>query len=197
MVSWSRHKFGETAAIGVGIRQSAGDCLGASETVEKQVERLFDELREKIYAYLGALGASPADAEDIVQESFIRFYLELRARSAIANVRSWLFRAARNLLIDESRSWRSQATVAQAEVRELLESVADPQLDPETSVLRAERTKRLQIAMNRLTSRQVEYLHVRAEGLPYREIAQIYDVALSSVQDVVRRAVERLGKEVQ
>jgi RNA polymerase sigma-70 factor (ECF subfamily) len=174
-----------------------GDCVSAKEAVEVYVERLFGELRDKIYAYLGALGAPSADAEDITQESFIRLYLELRARSEIANVTAWLFRVARNLFVDESRSWRSQTTVAENEVREWLAMVPDPQIDLEASALRAERTKRLNNAMMLLTSLQTEYLHLRAEGLRYREIAEIYGVAVPSVQDVVRRAVERLGKELQ
>jgi RNA polymerase sigma-70 factor (ECF subfamily) len=197
MPDWSRDASANAAAIRLGIDQMEGGCLSAKEAVEVHVERLFGELREKIYAYLGALGASAADAEDITQESFIRLYLELRAHVEIANASSWLFRAASNLLIDETRSWRSQATVAETEVRHWIATVPDPQIDLEASALRAERVKRLNNAMLLLTSLQLEYLHLRAEGLRYREIAEIYGVAVPTVQDVVRRAVERLGKELQ
>lgn len=197
MPDWSHDSTGDTAAIRLSVDRAEGDCLRTRGAIESQIERLFQELRDKIYAYLGALGASPADAEDITQESFIRLYLELRARAEIGNTSSWLFRAARNLLIDESRSWRSQVTVAETEVREWLVSVPDPQIDLEASALRAERVKRLNNAMLVLTSLQLEYLHLRAEGLRYREIAEIYGVAVPTVQDVVRRAVERLGKEVK
>jgi RNA polymerase sigma-70 factor (ECF subfamily) len=194
---WSRDASANAAAIRLGINQREGGCLSVKEAVEVRVERLFGELRDKIYGYLGALGASAADAEDITQESFIRLFLELRAHVEIANTSSWLFRAARNLLIDESRSSRSQATVAETEVRDWLATVPDPQIDLEASALSAERVKRLNNAMLLLTSLQLEYLHLRAEGLRYREIAEIYGVAVPTVQDVVRRAVERLGKALQ
>jgi len=197
MPDWKDDNSGEAAMIGLKVGRMAGEYLNPSVTVERQVERLFEDLRGKIYAYLGALGASPADAEDITQETFIRLYVELRTRSEIASTTSWLFRVARNLLINESLSCRSQVTVADTAAREWLASVPDPQIDPEASALRAERVKRLNAAMRVLTSLQLEYLHLRAEGLRYREIADIYGVAVPSVQDVIRRAVERLGKELQ
>jgi len=47
-----------------------------------------------------------------------------------------------------------------------------------------------------LTTLQRECLHLRAEGLRYREIAELMKISISTVADAVRRATVKLAREV-
>ena len=49
-------------------------------------------------------------------------------------------------------------------------------------------------AFSRLTTRQCEYLNLRAEGLKLREIAELHGVTIQSVAETCARAIEALGK---
>jgi RNA polymerase sigma-70 factor (ECF subfamily) len=52
------------------------------------------------------------------------------------------------------------------------------------------------MAVLNLTSLQRECLHLRAEGLRYREIADLMEITISTVADAVRRATVKLAREV-
>lgn len=168
----------------------------AADALRAEIESWFQELRAPIYFYLLGSGASPQDADELTQETFIRLLEYRRAGNTLQDPRPWLFRVSRNLLIDRDRRRRREAAVAEEEWFRFRESLADPKADLETSLLSEERRSRVARALADLTPLQIQYLHLRAEGLRYREIAEIYSVGISSVVDVVRRAVERLGKEV-
>ena len=64
-------------------------------------------------------------------------------------------------------------------------------------MLAAEQTQRLAHAIRSLTPLQMQFLHLRAEGLRYREIAAISEVSISTVVDVIRRAIDRISKALQ
>jgi RNA polymerase sigma-70 factor (ECF subfamily) len=67
-----------------------------------------------LHAYVEGFCPDRASADDIVQETFIRAWRHLPQLSADSrSVRPWLFRVARNLLIDASRAARSRPIIAQ------------------------------------------------------------------------------------
>ena len=70
-------------------------------TLEEKVSQLFELLRDPVYLYLTAVLGSPAEAEDITQETFLRLYRALHRGQVINNVRFWLFRVAHNLAFDQ------------------------------------------------------------------------------------------------
>jgi len=66
----------------------------------------FVELREPVCRYLLALGLPPAEAEEIVQETFLRLCQHLASDGAQPNLRGWIFRVAHKLARDEHRRRR-------------------------------------------------------------------------------------------
>ena len=71
------------------------------------------------------------------------------------------------------------------------------QADPEKLMLQRERLDRLRIAVLNLTPLQRKCLHLRAEGLRYREIAGLLELSPSTVMDAVRRATLKLAREFE
>src|SRR4051812_15764936 len=65
--------------------------------LQEQVSRLFEEARDDVYRYLLTLGLHPPQAQEAVQEVFLRLYTMLRKGDQIQNPRAWIFRVAHNL----------------------------------------------------------------------------------------------------
>ena len=96
------------------IRDSA--CGALSSDADKAARQLYLCHREALHSYIARFCPDWATAEDIVQETFIRAWRHLPQLSADDRpVRPWLFRVARNLLIDAERAARARPVMVQAE----------------------------------------------------------------------------------
>ncbi len=168
-----------------GRRESCG-CV-------EVVEGLYQEHYESLYRYLALTGSSPADADELAQEGFLRLLRELLGGKEIRNPRGWLFRIVHNLRVDQSR--RAKLLPTESSDPESA-CPADHVMDPESDLLRRERVERLQCALNQLTERQRQILLLRAEGLKLREIADMLGISLQAVSDACARAVDRVGRLV-
>ena len=159
-----------------------------------QVVRLFDEHRPGLFRYLRWRGSSAEEADDAIQETFLRLHTHLRSGRPDANLRAWLYRVAANLVRDDRKSGRrrfSQPLETEAAV-----TWSDPAAGPEQLLLARESTDRLQGAIERLPSIERECLALRAEGFRYREIGEICGIGTSTVADVLKRAFETLAREL-
>lgn len=158
-------------------------------SVRDQVRQLFEEHRDRIYRYLCALGASPADGEELTQETYLRLFQLLRDGGKVDNHRAWLFRVAHNLWRDEGRN-RIRRPKASMNSDELV----DPQPNPESLLADRQRQIRLRTAIDQLTELERSALYLRSEGLSYREASDVLGVSISTIAAAVRRAVEKIGR---
>jgi RNA polymerase sigma-70 factor (ECF subfamily) len=169
--------------------------LTKSATVDQrrgEALRCFDEFREPLRRYLMCAGASAADADDAVQETFLRLFRHLEKDGDLSNLHGWVFQVARNYLRDERKSARRQRSVP---VEEALGRQGSRD-DPEQSALGEERTRHLRAAIEKLPQQQRECMLLRSSGLRYREIAEVLGINTSSVGPLVQRAVARLSEEL-
>lgn len=168
----------------------------AGDPVRGEALRWFDELRDPLRRYLLCSGASPADADDAVQESFLRLYRHLEKNGDRRNLGGWVFQVARNYLRDERKSARHQRTVPLDDAMACEGGPVDPLGSPEHCALGEERTRRLRAAIERLPEQQRECMLLRSAGLRYREIAGILGINTSSVGTLVHRALARLSEDL-
>jgi RNA polymerase sigma-70 factor (ECF subfamily) len=156
-------------------------------SLHDRVSQYFAALREPVYGCLARFCGSAADAEDLTQETFLKLYRHLRDGREIENVRSWVFQVARNLAVSRARS---QSAVDYMDLPGV--GVASAIALPEEFLLARQRDENLQIAMRALTDFQRQCLHLRAEGLRYREIAEALSANIDSVADALQRAIRKL-----
>ena len=130
------------------------------------------------------------------QEAFLRLCRHLQEGRTLENPKAWLFTVANNLAIDSKRSDSNLSDLDEHTWKEIEESRAGTQIDPEKLLLQDERLDRLHVAVLNLTALQRDCLHLRAEGLRYREIAELMKISISTVADAVRRAAVKLAREV-
>src|ERR1700680_4282874 len=132
--------------------------------LEEQITQLFDELRQPVRRYLLCLNVSPMDAEEIIQDTFLRLYRHLHAGGAEVNLRGWIFRVAHNIGINELKRRKYTVGVNFEEWAELLESKGVQPPTPEELLQRKEKIARVHAAIATLSEQQKECLYLRAEG---------------------------------
>jgi RNA polymerase sigma-70 factor (ECF subfamily) len=165
-------------------------------TLNEKVIAHFEQLRVPVFRYLIRKTHDTGRAEELTQEAFLRLCRHLQEGRTLENPKAWLFTVANNLAIDTKRNNSNIADLDQDTWKEIEECRSGSQIDPEKLMLQDERLDRLHVAMLNLTKLQRECLHLRAEGLRYREIAELMKISISTVADAVRRATVKLAREV-
>ena len=163
--------------------------------LEERITQMYDELREPVYRYLLCRSATPVDADDIIQETFLRLYRHHNAGGNEDNLRGWIFRVAHNISINQVKRHRHLFSTAPEGMAELEMAQADPGPDPEELLLRREKMARVHAAISTLSEQQKQCLYLRAEGFRYREIAEIMGVTISTVAESLRRAIKKLIRD--
>jgi RNA polymerase sigma factor (sigma-70 family) len=147
---------------------------------------IHDRYRQRLFSYMRQmLAGSRPDAEDALQDVFLRAYSALRADNRPVAVRAWLYRVAHNRCIDQLR----RPVPASADVYDVTRS---PLPDPLEQAERREDLRRLVADVRRLPEQQRSALLMRElEGLSYAELAEAHDVSVPAVKSLLVRA--RLG----
>jgi RNA polymerase sigma factor (sigma-70 family) len=150
---------------------------------------IHDRYRTRLFAYARQmLGGSRADAEDALQDVFVRAYGALRANDRDVSLRAWLYRIAHNRCIDELRR-PAGALGAPSEVLELVQA---PASDPMDAVQQRESLRRLVEDVQRLPEQQRSALLMREiSGMAYADLAAALDVTVPAVKSLLVRA--RIG----
>ncbi len=89
---------------------------------------VIERNQRSVYGYLRARLNQSSDADDMVQEVFLRFYLAQARFDSTALIRPWLLGIARNLLREHVRNVKRRKEVAWTELCLELESVLPPDL---------------------------------------------------------------------
>lgn len=163
--------------------------------LEEQVVRLYDELRLPLFRYLLCMRVLPEEAEEVIQESFLRLYKHLHAQGPDDNLRGWIFRVAHNVASDCRKERRFLMDTSPEEWERISLVASDPAVGPEELFLQKEKLLRLHREIAELSELQQNCIRLRVEGFRYREIAEILNVTTSTVAGSLRHAVERLSRE--
>jgi RNA polymerase sigma-70 factor (ECF subfamily) len=170
-------------APGGGKRDSIRD-------LQHHVEELYRDCRNDVYAYLITLGLPAAQAQDTTQEVFLRYYVTRQRDESIENPRAWIFRVAHNLGLKV----RSKQARLHPIDDELERRLSDNAVNPERGAIDNQRRSRVEHAIEALSGQQRQCLFLRAEGLRYREIADVIGIRSSSVSEFLKRAITKLRK---
>lgn len=158
--------------------------------VHERVEEIYAAERNNIFSYLLYLGVPPQRAQELAQDSFLKLYLKMSKNEPIENPHAWLYRVAyhcavrfhqREPVFDELPSGPSDARTP-----------VEPAPDPERALMDGQRRSALLEAIRGLSPQQRHCLHLRVQGLRYREIAEAIGISTSAVGEFLRRAVARL-----
>jgi RNA polymerase sigma factor (sigma-70 family) len=144
---------------------------------------IHDRYRQRLLAYTRQmLGPSRSDAEDVLQDVFLRAYGALRNDDRPVTLRAWLYRVAHNRCIDHLR----RPVPPPAEIYELSRT---PTHDPQAETVRREDLRRLVQDVQRLPEQQRSALLMRElDGLSYAELADALDTSVPAIKSLLVRA---------
>ena len=145
---------------------------------------IHDRYRQRLFAYVRQMlsTGSRQDAEDVMQDVFVRAYGALRADDREINLRAWLYRVAHNRCIDHLR----RPTPPPAEIFEMSRK---PLHDPIEEAQRREDLARLVEDVGRLPEQQRSALLMREiDGMSYADLASALDVTVPAVKSLLVRA---------
>jgi RNA polymerase sigma factor (sigma-70 family) len=148
---------------------------------------LHDRYRQRLFAYVRQMlsAGSRQDAEDVLQDVFVRAYGALRNDNRDMNVRAWLYRVAHNRCIDHLR--RPVPPPA-----EIFEVSRKPLHDPVEEAQRRDDLRRLVLDVANLPEQQRSALLMREiDGMAYADLAVALDVTVPAVKSLLVRA--RIG----
>jgi len=160
---------------------------------DRTFSRVYDEHVWTIYGFVGYRVRDRQEAEDLTQQTFER---ALRAwpryDPARASESTWLIAIARNLVIDHFRRRRD---VPVEDPGGASRDPADPSGDPAANL---GVSPELEAALGRLSARDREIIALRFGGdLKGQEIADLLDLSLANVQQILSRALRHLRKELE
>lgn len=160
----------------------------------------FDELvrryRRSVYNLVRVLAVGDNDAEDLVQDVFVRAYRAVGSFRGDSTFRSWLYRIAINVVRThrDRRRFRSESQPADFEGHNALEEIAGPE-DVEESFARRRAIDRALAALPEEWRVLVVLRDVH--GLTYEEIARIVKIPRGTVDSRLFRARQRLRPLLQ
>ena len=182
----------QDSTISLPLPAIGGVSLSAPTEVEAEVIALFDQLQERLFGYILSFGISTHDAEDIVQETFLSLFRHLRLGRSRQNLRGWVFRVAHNLSL--KRRSAIQAGSASVAYEEIAAVHCDPGPTIEDRIAFGQRQRRLLAVLEAMPEQDQRCLALRAEGLKYREIAEVLGISLGSVSMSLARSLARLAR---
>lgn len=154
---------------------------------EALAEQAWREFGERLTAYAAARLPDPDEAQDLVQEVFLR--LHQSAPDSAAAVKSWLYTAIRNLIADRYRRRGKEAAPLDEEPPE-----AEPAAVSEQEMIV---TGWLRPFMDEMPSHYRDALEMAdLEGRSMKEVASALDLSLSGAKSRVQRARRMLHKRL-
>ncbi len=153
------------------------------------IEPLYTELHDDLHVYFARRVESSEAAEDLVQETFLKFLRALEQGRTVSNAEAYLFRLARNLVIDHYRTRRHSSPPPEL-------------LDESQEDARNEETRRVIAGWMRdfistLPSPYRETLLLSEfHGLPYSEIAGRTGGTVGTVKSRVHRGRKLLRERL-
>lgn len=167
----------------------------AQSKLHEEVAAVFDHLREPLLRYLWTFGLEVPDGEEVLQDVFLSLYRHLDGGKPIDNVRGWLFRVAHNLAIRRRLRTRRDAAVWLDTSNE--SRAVDPAPNPEDRLAGRQAQERVMAVVEALPEQERRCLFLRAEGLRYREIAEILGISLGSVSLLLTRSLARIARSTE
>jgi len=164
--------------------------------LEDEVVALFDRLRAPVLRYLLSFSLAVPDAEEIAQEVFLALFQHLRQKKSRANLQGWVFRVAHNSALKHRVRARRESDRF-SYVPDISVKAKGSEPGPEESVAAWQRQQRLLSVVRALPEQDQCCLSLRAEGLRYREIAEVLGISLGSVAASLEKSLARLARAEQ
>jgi RNA polymerase sigma factor (sigma-70 family) len=183
------------------------DAAGLERMTREQDQRIADVVNRegsRLRNFIRRRVPDPRDAEDILQDVFYELVEANRLLMPIEHVTGWLFRVARNRIIDLFRKKRPEslggtaATDQEGDMPQWEDLLPSPDAGPEALYARHVLLDELELALDELPEEQREvFVAHEFEGRSFKEMAAETGVNMSTLLSRKRSAVLHLRERLQ
>lgn len=165
---------------------------------EKAFEELFQRYGRKIFSLAHRITANRQEAEDILQNTFLRAYEHIMGSRKISNFYPWLCRVAVNLAVDYHWSSRPQESSIEVMENDTEFPGNSAWANPESALESKELGEYINAAIEELPIKQREVFALKnLEGLSHKDIAIILGCSQDAVRANLYQAVKKLREKLK
>ena len=157
-----------------------------SQRLEEQIVELYATMRPPLLGYAYHVVGSTGEAEDLVQNAFLKLFDQMRRNANIVNLRSWLYRVVHNLAIDHARRKGIQESLNSEWLAQKM--LSDTPRSAEDDLIKRQR---IALSLKALNERERHCLMLRAEGLSYAEIGEVLGLSQKAVSVYLSRGLKK------
>jgi RNA polymerase sigma-70 factor (ECF subfamily) len=162
------------------------------------VQGIHIENIDGLYSYARILTRNHAEAEDLVQETYLRAIRAIGRLRPDSNVKAWLFTILRNIWFNQLRQWRKAPEMVELDSDGTGPNKAvDTAKDPHAIYVSNIEQEQVRAAIQQLSTEFREIIMLREfEELSYQEIATILECPLGTVMSRLARARSKLRDQL-
>ncbi|HEX3472245.1 MAG TPA: sigma-70 family RNA polymerase sigma factor [Silvibacterium sp.] len=152
------------------------------------------EYLDSLYGYAMVLTRNHAEAEDLVQETYVRAIPAMNRLRSESNVKGWLFKILRNAWLNHLRKRRTAPEIAWSDMEDgSAGDIAEPSKDSYHAFVSKVEREQVTAAIQALPAKFREIILLREfEELSYDEIAGVLDCPVGTVMSRLARARSKL-----
>lgn len=167
----------------------AGDDTAFAQLVQSTIDGA--------YRFVRSLGAEPEDAEDAVQEAYVRVWRALHRFDAAKPFTPWLYQIVKRSFYDLHRSRRKEFLQQPHDDFDQMLSIQDPGPLPDAIFEQEESRNRVRSVLEELPVRERSILMLRYdEGFSFEEIAESLEMPSATVRSIHHRAIAKLRERL-
>ena len=179
-------------------------AIGMTLEQDRQISQAVEQQRSRLRSFISRRVADPSDVEDILQEVFFELVEAYRLMKPVKTAGAWLFRVARNRIIDRFRKNKPEpladvrALSEEGEALSLEEFLPSSNAGPEAAYTRNVMIEELEAALEELPEEQRwVFIQHEIEGRNFKELAAESGVRLNTLLSRKRYAVLHLRQRLQ
>ena len=180
--------------------EGRGDFINNTDIEQSDFEIIVKRYEKMLYNLAVSKMRSRENAQDIVQECFLRAYKMLRSYRTDSAFSTWIYKICQNLIFDFFRKNKKMKTVSLSVPddgygdNDLMEKdIADYESEPSEQIIREEKIQKIREIINLLPEDLREMIVLRdLQNLSYAQISDMLDIEIGTVKSRINRAREKL-----
>ena len=154
-----------------------------------EIGKIYDLTKNQLYGYVLSILKNPEDAEDIIQDTYIKVCQNASMYHTEGKPMAWIYTIARNLSLMKLRG-NSKYTD--------MEDFEWEQISTDNHNFHVEDRMVLSAALGKLSDLESQIVMLHAVGgMKHREIADMYDMPLATVLSKYNRAIKKMKNELE